>query len=164
MELKVRLSRALKHSRWFTDKLLDEISAADDWLRRPVPAANHALWIAGHLGYATNAFIGLVDPSEKDPRQDLAKLFGKGTQALDELSAYPSPSEVTAFLTQRGGVFISLLERCTDQDLEREVPTGPEFMYDVGAVFQMAAWHESLHAGQLSIIHRMVGQSPIADR
>ena len=164
MNLQERLRRALRHSRDFTDQILSEIPHEADWLRRPAPGANHALWIAGHLGYATNAFIGLVDPNEKDPRRDLVPLFGKGTQPQDDLSAYPATHDVRQFLTERGETFIRLLSRCSDDDLQREVPTGPAFMFDVAAVFQMAAWHESLHAGQLTVIHRMLGQTPIADR
>ena len=164
MDLKVRLERALRHTRGFTDKVLSEIALAEDWVRRPVAGANHAMWIAGHLTYATNVFIGFVDPDNKDSPQDLAPLFGKGTQPLDDLSAYPAPAEISRYLTERGETFIGLLDDCSDDDLAREVPQGPAFMYDVGAVFQMAAWHEALHAGQLTVIHRMIGQTPIADR
>ena len=101
MDLKERLKRALNHSRHFTDKVLG-VSMADDLVRRSVDGTNHALWIAGHLGLATNAFIGFVDPSKKDPREDLGPLFGMGTQPL--------------------------------------------------------------HAGQLTVIHRMLGHKPIAGR
>ena len=83
---------------------------------------------------------------------------------MDDLSAYPAPSEVKDFLSERGRVFIEQLDQCSAEDLIREVPQGPKFMFDVGAVFQMAAWHETLHAGQLTIIHRMLGHSPLADR
>ena len=71
VELKERLKRGLEHSRWFTDRLLSEITLPEDWVRRPIPSANHALWIAGHLGLATNSFIGFVDPTQKIAREDL---------------------------------------------------------------------------------------------
>lgn len=164
MELKERLKRALQHSRRFTDKVLGEITRAEDWVRRPNASTNHAMWIAGHLGLATNSFIGFVDATKKDCREDLAPLFGKGSRPLDDLRAYPTPADVTSFLTERGRVFMGLLDRCADDDFTRQVTQGPSFMYDVGAVFQMAAWHETLHAGQLTVIHRMIGKTPIADR
>lgn len=164
MELKERLKRGLLHTRGFTDRVLSEIKEPEDWIRRPADGVNHALWIAGHLGIATNSFIGLVDPTGSVDRETWKPLFGKGSQSIDDLTAYPAPSEVAGFLTERGNVFISLLEDCSDQDLCREVPGGPGFMYDVAAVFQMSAWHEALHCGQLTVIHRMIGQSPIADR
>lgn len=164
MDLKERLLRGLTHTRWFTDKLLSEIRDDEDWIRRPVANANHALWITGHLALANNAFIGFVDPARKDPRDDLGPLFGKGTESLDDLGAYPAPSELSEYLTNRGDEFIAVLSDCSEDDLAREVSEGPAFMYDVGAVFQMGAWHEALHGGQLTVIHRLIGQTPIADR
>lgn len=164
MDLKARLAKALLHTRWFTDKLLSEIPPGESWVQVPVAGSNHALWIAGHLGLATNAFIGFVDEAKKVQRDDIGALFGKGSQPTYKLADYPDPEEVVNFLSERGATFLKILEECSAEDLDREVPQGPEFMYDVGAVFQMAAWHEALHSGQLTVIHRMIGQSPIADR
>ena len=164
MELKQRLRSGLEHSRGFTAKVLSEIESDADWIRRPVPAANHALWIAGHLGYATNGFIGMVDPARKRSQDDYAQLFGKGSQCVDELSAYPPPAVVKGFWLERSAAFVELLDACSEEDLTREVPQGPGFMPDVAAVFQMGVWHEALHAGQLTIIHRMLGQTPLTER
>lgn len=164
MQWKERVKRALQHTRGFTDRVLGEFAMAEDWIRRPAEGGNHALWIAGHLGYATNGFIGWVDPSRKVERDDYVTLFGKGSVPQDELSAYPPPGDVQAFLSERGTVLLELLDQCTDADLARPVSQGPAFMDDVGAVFQMAIWHESLHSGQLAVIHRMLGHLPISDR
>ena len=164
MDLKARLKQGLEHSRGFTLKVLSEINNDEEWILRPIPGANHALWITGHLAYATNAFIGLVDPSKHHPREDLKTLFGKGTTPQDDLNAYPPPTEIFELWSERSEAFIHLLDECSEEDLTRDVPKGPGFMHDVAAVFHMAAWHEALHTGQLTVIHRMLGQSPIADR
>lgn len=164
MEFKERLKLALEHSRGFAHMIFSEITTDDDWIRRPVSGSNHALWIAGHLGYATNAFIGLVDPTAKLPADEYSTLFGKGTFPQDDLAVYPEPAKVFEFWAERSAAFIALLERCDESDLQREVPKGPAFMHDVGAVFQMSVWHEALHAGQLTVIHRMLGQSAITER
>lgn len=164
MELKQRLRQGLEHARGFTDRILGEIQRDEDWIRRPTDNANHALWIAGHLAYATNAFIGFVDPSQKQVQENFPALFGKGSQLQDTLSAYPTPNEVVGLLSERGQVFLGLLDACSEEDFVRPVPQGPAFMHDVGAVFQLAAWHEALHAGQLTTIHRMLGNSPLTDR
>jgi len=162
MDLKERLTRGLQHAQWFTDKVLSDITPGPDWLRRPVPEANHAMWIVGHLAVATNAFIGFVDPSKKDLPEEYGRLFGKGSQPTDSLDDYPAPEEVLAKQQERNKTFADLLQQCSPEDLEREVPEGPGFMFDVAAVFHMGAWHEALHGGQLTIIHRMLGNNPIA--
>ncbi|MGI9474153.1 MAG: DinB family protein [Rubripirellula sp.] len=162
MSLKEQLRHGLEHTRGFTDQVLSEIVDDNDWVRRPVPDANHALWIAGHLAFATNAFIGFVDPTRKDNANDGASLFGKGIQSVEDLNAYPKPGDVAQYLTERGRTFIELLSET--EDFDRVVTEGPAFMHDVGAVFQMAIWHEALHSGQLTVIHRMIGQPAFTSR
>lgn len=164
MELNQRLKRLFQHTRGFTDRVLDEINDPEDWVLRPAAGTNHALWIAGHLGYTMDFFIGLIDPAKRKPQENWGELFGKGSTVLDSLSDYPEPSEVRAYLSDRADVLLELLDQASDEELKREVPEGPAFMFDVGAIFQGAVWHEALHAGQLTVIHRMVGQTPIADR
>lgn len=164
MDLKARLKQGLEHSGGFTAAIVNEIPVGEQWVLRPTPNANHTLWIVGHLGTATNSFIGLVDPSQRDQREDFPALFGKGSQPKSELDAYPAVDEVMGYWSARSKAFIQLLDECSEADLQREVPKGPGFMHDVAAVFHMAAWHETLHAGQLTIIHRLIGQSPLADR
>ena len=92
MQLKDRLRRGLQHTRRCTGRVLSEIVKAQDWVRRPAPDANHALWIAGHLGAATNAFIGLVDLTKKHQREDFGPLFRPdGSPDLrQEISEYVS--------------------------------------------------------------------------
>ena len=164
MNLKDRLRQGLEHSRGFAEKVFSEIGTEENWVKRPTEGANHALWIAGHLGYATNAFISFVDSSKAIKRSEFGALFGKGSQPKDSLSEYPTPGEIHEFWAERSMAFINLLGECSDEDLNRKVPQGPAFMHDVAAVFQMAVWHEALHAGQLTVIHRMLGETPIADR
>lgn len=164
MQLKERLEQAIIHSSQFTDQLFSEIQSDEDWIRRSCENGNHAVWIAGHLAMATNFFIGLIEPSRKLDPGTWAKLFGKGSEPLDDLAAYPAPATLLEYLAERRKSFLELLASLSGEDLEREVPEGPPFMFDVGAVFQMSVWHESLHAGQLSVIHRLAGHSPLTSR
>ncbi len=164
MELKERLKQGLEHSRGFTAKVFEEIREDADWIRRPVPGSNHALWIAGHLGYASNGFLGMVNPDKRESRDNWKTLFGKGSTPMDNPGDYPAPAEVFDYWSKRSAALIAELDACSGSDLEREVPEGPAFMHDVAAVFQMGVWHEALHAGQLSVIHRMIGQTPLTER
>ncbi|MEW4530439.1 DinB family protein [Maioricimonas sp. JC845] len=165
MTLKERLKQALVHARSLTMGMLNEINDPQDWIRRPVPGSNHALWIAGHLGSADNAFIGFMHPNRKIQRDAYAELFGRGSVVRDELSDYPDAQELVAFMQDRRQVLLDILDGCSDEDFTRPTPEGaPPFMFDWGAVFQMTAWHESLHTGQLTVIHRMIGQPPLVGR
>ena len=165
MQLKERLRKGLIHARSFTLGILNEIENKEDWVRRPVPNSNHAMWIAGHLAYVDDVFSGIVDPTKAAPREDFKQLFGMGSTPLDSLSEYPDPQKVLEYLNDRRNAFFEALDGCTDEDFVKPTPDGlPDFIYDIGAVFQMSAWHESLHSGQLTVIHRMLGHQPIAGR
>ncbi|MFG0331929.1 MAG: DinB family protein [Maioricimonas sp. JB049] len=165
MTYKERLKRALLQARGLTMGMLNEITAPEDWIRRAVPGSNHALWIVGHLGVADNAFLGFLVPEKKVERDGYAELFGRGSTVRDELSAYPEPAELVEFMQERRRVLYGILDDCTDEDFTRPTPDeAPPFMFDWGAVFHMTAWHESLHSGQLTVIHRMLGQPPLFGR
>lgn len=165
MELKERLKNGLIHSRWFVDKLLTEITTDEDWLKTPVVGSNHTMWIIGHLAICDNFFIARVNPEKSIPNDDFIRLFGKGSQPTYNVSDYPPKEKVLEYFNERRSAFLDLLEECSDEDFDRATPEGsPAFMPNVGAVFQMSVWHESLHTGQLTLIHRMLGQKPVADR
>ncbi|GAG45102.1 unnamed protein product, partial [marine sediment metagenome] len=36
-----------------------------------------------------------------------------------------------------------------------------DFLKDYGAVFTTVTWHEAMHAGQLTIAHRALGNPPL---
>lgn len=164
VDLRERLKRALVQARLVTERILSELERPEDWSFQVAPGTNHALWIAGHLAVADNAFIGKIDPTKKVTNERYASLFGKGSTLRPSAADYPAPDEIWAFLRDRRTVLLALLDTLPDSELAREVPPPPPFMYDVAAIFQMAAWHEAIHTGQLTMIHRVVGKSPLADR
>ncbi|QDU37355.1 DinB superfamily protein [Maioricimonas rarisocia] len=165
MTYKERLKRALLQARGLTMGMLNEIATPEDWVRRPVPGSNHALWIAGHLGSADNAFIGFMVPEKKVQRDDYSEMFGRGSVVRDSLQDYPDPAQLVEFMKERRRTLYGILDECTEEDFTRPTPDGaPPFMFDWGSVFHMCAWHESLHSGQLTVIHRMLGQPPLVGR
>jgi len=162
-DFKTRLIHGLAISRNYTNQLLDTLKSPEDWMRRAAPAGNHALWIAGHLAIVDNAFIARFDESKAwSDREDWKELFGKGSSPQDDITLYPSPETVREAMQERRAVFIELLENCTEEDFLRALPPGaPPFLYDIASMFQMATWHEGIHAGQLSVIHRQCGHQPL---
>lgn len=162
MELKERFQRALEVSRGLVEELIRDIAASDAWFRPAAEGTNHAMWIVGHLAAADDAFVGLVDPAASDPRDSFRKCFGRGSELSLEPSDYPPIDEVLDYLRDRRAALLAALEKISADDFEKPTPPGaPPIMYDLGSVFHMAAWHESLHAGQLTTIRRMLGHAPI---
>ena len=69
--------------------------------------------------------------------------------------------EVLAYMRERRAVLLELLADLSDEDLAKPTPEGaPEFLPDIGSVFETAVWHEGLHSGQLSVARRALGFPP----
>ncbi len=165
MDLKESFKGLLHQARWFTDKMLDEIENPEDWIRRAAPGTNHALWIAGHLGHAQNGFVSMADPTKGALREEFKGLFGKGSQPLDDLAAYPLVADIREYLRDRQNVFLEVLDAMDPADFARPTPEGaPKFLPNVGSLFPMWAWHETIHSGQLSTVHRVLGNQALSDR
>jgi hypothetical protein len=65
-------------------------------------------------------------------------------------------------MRDRRAVLLSILDGLREDELSQPMPPGsPEFLKDVGAVFETSIWHEGLHSGQLTITRRALGFEPL---
>ena len=161
MSLKARLRRQLEQARGYSERLLAAFDTPEQWTHQVHDRANHALWFAGHMGVTDNFFISLIDPKLAREQEGFQSRFGIGSQPTSNPADYPPPQEVLAYMRDRRATFLSLLDRLSDEELTRSMPAGtPDFLPDVGSVFQAAAWHEGLHVGQVTVAHRALGHEP----
>jgi hypothetical protein len=155
----------IKFSRDYTLRLLDSILPGD-WFRMPTPDVTHIAWQVGHLAMAEYR-LTLVRVRGARPEDaslispHFLKLFGKDSVPGPEASNYPSPSDI------RG-----VLDRVHAQTL-REITELPEAEWDAVAtaphpLFKTkleglfwCAHHEMVHAGQIGLLRRLLGQAPV---
>lgn len=162
MSLKERLHRQLTSARTMSEKLLADFRTPEDWTRQIHPDCNHALWFVGHMAMTDNFFISLVAPEKAADLGHLQPLFGMGSHPSGNPSDYPPPEELLELMRDRRRVLLEILNGLSDDDLARATPPGtPNFLSDIGSVFEAAIWHEGLHSGQLSMNRRALGHSPI---
>ena len=69
----------LAFARRVTLTLIEEIPEAE-YLRQPLPGANHALWIAGHIANGDHSFLTGLGSSEPVLPDSWATLFGPGSR------------------------------------------------------------------------------------
>jgi uncharacterized damage-inducible protein DinB len=162
MKLADRLTNQLKQSRDFCEKLLEPFKTPEDWTHQVSPGTNHALWFCGHMATADNFFIGMIEPAKKRDLEDWDKLFGMGSKPTSDPDDYPPAAEVLDAMRERRGVLLGLLAKMSDADLAKKTPEGtPDFVPDYAAIFEMANWHEGLHAGQITMVRRSLGHKPV---
>jgi uncharacterized damage-inducible protein DinB len=162
MTLKERLQRNLVAVRKASERLLADFRKPEQWVFQVHPSCNHALWFAGHMAQSDNFFISLVAPERARELPEYAAKFGMGSQPTGQPADYPPPESVLATMRERRRVLLEALADMTDDDLAKKLPAGtPDFLSDIGSVFELAIWHEGQHSGQISITRRAMGHKPL---
>jgi len=162
MSLQERLRRQLVSTRQMSEKLLTDFKTPRDWVHQVHPGCNHALWFVGHMANTDNFLLSLVAPEKAVALEGFNSRFGMGSQPTDRPGEYPSPESVLATMRERRTKLLEVLDSLSDENLAQKTPSGaPEFLPDLAAVFELAIWHEGLHAGQLTVTRRALGHKPI---
>ena len=162
MEMKCRLKNLLLQVRKTSEGLLKDFHSPQEWVHQVDPSANHALWFAGHMGTVDNFFLSVVAPDQVKEMGKNNELFGMGSKPTSNPEDYPSPEEVLSTMRERRETLLQVLDGFTDEDLAKSTPQGtPEMWPDYVSLFETAVWHESLHAGQVSIARKSLGNEPL---
>ena len=162
MSLKERLQRQLVGIRQMSERLLEDFHTPEEWTYQVHPGCNHALWFAGHMASLDNFFLSLVAPEHARQLPDFQAKFGMGSQPTNQPGEYPPAEAVLEVMRERREKLLSVLEGLTDDDLAKKLPAGtPDFLSDVGSVYELAIWHEGHHRGQVSIARRALGHQPL---
>jgi len=162
MALKERLAKNLVKMRQMSERMLADFHTPEEWVHQVHPGCNHALWFAGHMAQLDNFFISLVAPDRVKQLDEFPAKFGMGSQPTNRPADYPPADSVVETMRERRGVLLDVLDSLTDDDLVKKLPPGtPDFLSDVGSVFEMAIWHEGQHRGQISVVRRALGHKPL---
>lgn len=164
MDLRSRIERQLNKVREVTETLLSAFQTPEQWTFQVHDQANHALWVAGHLGTVDNFLVSRLAPGKAVANNEYQQKFGMGSRPTSDPVAYPSSGEVLGFMRERRRVMLGVLASLSDPDLAAPAPKGtPDVMPDVGSIFEMAVWHEALHLGQVTVARRALGVPPLVD-
>ncbi len=162
MSQATRLQTQLSNVRRLSEAFLKDFQKPEEWLFQVHPTANHALWFVGHMAVMDNFFVGLLDPRQAIDLGPYDDLFGMGSQPSPQMDDYPPPVEVLAAMRDRRRALLNLLSKLDDEALGTRMPPGlPEMWQDKAGIFESVIWHESLHAGQVSIARKSLGYPPI---
>lgn len=163
MKHKERLRFELQNARTFTEHLFEGFRTNEQWLYQLDPRAYHPLWLAGHIALVENFTIQVLDPRRAIEKPRFREKFAVGTRPTSDPSDYPSIEEILAYLRERRATLHELLDPLDDDDLGKPTPPGtPKFIPDLGAIFSAAVWHESMHSGQVNVVHRALDVAPPA--
>lgn len=157
--------RQIEFARTYTSSLLNDLSGAD-WFRQPAGGITHIAWQIGHLAMAEYGLCLFRLRGRRPEDLDLMsskfrKQYSKGSQPDPERGNNPAPAELRQTLERVHQQALSELAVCTEQQLADPIdepyavtPT------KLGALF-FCSHHEMLHAGQIGLLRRLLGKSPV---
>jgi uncharacterized damage-inducible protein DinB len=152
-------------ARNYTLKLLDTIPLAD-WFRMPAAGVSHVAWQVGHLAMAQYRLAlerirGRLPGDERLISELFLMQFGRESVPEPDPSKGPSAEEIRhSFDAVHRQVLYELPSLAEDELNEPPLRPHPLFTTKVGGLF-WCAQHEMLHAGQLGLLRRQLGQAPL---
>jgi hypothetical protein len=153
-------------ARGYTVPLLDAIPESD-WFTMPAGCPTHVAWQVGHLAMAEARLIvervgGRRVVEEGVLPAEYLKLFGRESVPDPAPGHHPSPAEIRGVFDRVHPVAIQILRDTRDADLETLVAGSPHRFCRTKLDF--ARWvsaHETLHAGQIGLLRRMLGEKAV---
>ena len=165
-----RIIYQLERTRVLSLQMIERVPH-DRWFEMP-SGVTHVAWNVGHMAIA-EYFLGLVfirgarDGDRDFIPESYVELFGYGSVATSDASAYPTPSEILDVL---GSVHRTLLDEIRAMPAEEldekciflkgEFDHHPIFEQK-GAALEWLTYHEHVHIGTIGLLRRELGSKPI---
>jgi len=162
----------LEFARSYTLSLIADIDDAD-WFQMPsargtAPAqvVSHIAWQVGHLAMAEYGLClfrqrGRADVDSSLMTSIFRKQFSRGSSPTADPLRNPTPAEIRNVMTRVHEQALQELPTFSDAQLAEPVdmPYAVEAT-KLGALL-FCSHHEMIHAGQIGILRRLLGKSPI---
>lgn len=151
---------ALEFARRNTLKFAEDIPA-DKLCVAPTADANHALWVLGHLAWTDDSILSALAGKPSALPAGFTEAFGMGSKPQPDAKRYPSVAEVKTQLAGRREALTGWLKSLSPAQLAAPLPKELSgFAPDHATLAATLAWHEGLHAGQLTVARRALGFGP----
>jgi uncharacterized damage-inducible protein DinB len=155
----------ISFARNYTIRLLDNIKQ-EDWYRMPAGGITHVAWQVGHLAMAEYrlAVERLRGARSQDANlisQDFLKLVAKDSVPDPNPAKYPSPAAIRNILDRGHEQTLLELPNFDDAELDQAVLKPHSLSKTKFSALLWCANHEMLHAGQIGLLKRLLGYSPV---
>jgi hypothetical protein len=157
--------KSIQFARRYSSQLLEGIDP-HEWFSLAPGGVTHLAWQVGHLAMAQYGLTMLRVRGKEpgDPQlisNDFFRRFMKRTVPSPDPTEYPPIDEILSVFDRVHERAMHELASYSDEELSETLPE-PHAVFDtkLGSVFFCAA-HEMLHAGQIGLIRRQLGKSPL---
>ena len=157
--------REIAAARAYTLHLLSDVPD-EHWLRQPREGVTHIAWQVGHLALAEYRLVvdrlgGAAADASPPFGPEFAGRYGRESVPDADPAHNTAPAELRSILAEVHQRVLAEVPRHGDADLQGATDKPhPLFTTKEGALFWCAR-HEMLHAGQIGLLKRLLGQRPL---
>lgn len=155
----------LRFARAYTVDLIKDLDEGL-WFRQPAEGITHIAWQVGHIAASQHSLClrRIHGERPEDNRllpEGFRELFGKGSVPVADPDASPTVVQIRKVFDDVHAAALASCSGLTEDTLEEAVdPPHPAFSNKFGAI-RFAADHELIHAGQIALLRRLLGCSPL---
>ena len=150
-----RMSHGLVH------RMVDDLTP-EEWNRQPVPGANSAAWVLGHLTLTLRNGLRRLGASDvPDFPADLEEKFKTTRQPASDQSDYGDAKAMLAVFDVCLERFMTMVRSLPADVLAGEPDFKHPFMTNKAESILFGSLHIAMHTGQLSTIRRSLGKPPV---
>jgi hypothetical protein len=160
------LIRDIRKARMYTEDMLSHVDQAK-WFRQPTEGVTHVAWQVGHLAVAQFGLALMRVRGEKADDAELIspefrKLFGKGSTPVPDPEVYPTPAEIRAVFDRVHQQVLDESDDWSEELLAEATGQPPHPMFTTkGEAIRWSIQHEFIHAGQIGLLRRLLGGTPL---
>ena len=152
---------ALQFARGVTLAFAESLSD-DQFFERACDGGNHAAFIIGHIASTDDFVLAELTGSPPTMPESLLKLVGGGAPVSDDRDVYPSRGELMAMLADRREASVSYFKSFDDEGLLAPIEGKiAQFGKNRAVLMATTAWHEGMHAGQITVARKRLGMAPV---
>ena len=134
--------------------------SAQEFHHRPSPGANCAAWTVGHLAMTDrNGLKRLGAPLPALP-DGFEKRFSRD-EGCPQAQEFGDVKQVVAVFEEHRNRLIAAVKAATPQQLAEKMPKPIAMATTIGEALAFLGVHTAMHAGQVVMIRRSLGRSPL---
>jgi uncharacterized damage-inducible protein DinB len=150
-----RMAAALFH------RMVDDLTP-EEFNRQPVPGANSAAWVVGHLALVLRNSARRMGAADlPDMPEDVAAKLKATRQPAGEQTGYGDPKALLAVFDASLERLIAAIRELPADALTATSDVPIPLATNRAEAIQFGALHIALHTGQLSTIRRSLGKPPV---
>ncbi|MDA1229521.1 MAG: DinB family protein [Planctomycetota bacterium] len=155
----------IQFAREYTHSLITDLDQSD-WFRQPTEGVSHLAWQMGHLAMAQYGLClfrmrGRADVDLELMSSAFRKKFSKGTTPEPDPMKNPSPEEIRSVFDRVFEQTMLELPAFSDAVLDEPVEMPYTAIPTKFGGLLFCSHHEMLHAGQIGLLRRLLGKTPV---